>query len=1199
MKSFSNVFYVSVIVAVLALFTGIAAGERVQLSPGVDETSIRITTSDSEGILIDVAFPHVDVSEVRSDAAAWRRLTVPGCVRASRPGLPAIPALTRLVAVPDECRILVRIVDARYVRLEGIVPEPAPPVTLRDAVRTASPVPDPAVYDRDEFYPELHVSADSPAILRDYRVVPITIHPVAVNPVTGAGRALVSATIAIEFLPGRGVNTIEPSGRRPSRAFSRIYESLIMNPCTEDELDDQDVAGCLLIITHDNFYSSILPYAAWKWEKGLPVVITKTSEIGPNPSANDIEDYIQVAYDTWDLPPDYVLLVGDDDYVPVHYGIGSCPTDHKYSTVAGSDYLPDIHLGRFSVKAAAELDIIVAKNLDYELDPGLGGLTWYAKGLVMSGSDYVDDQNANKVRNILLANDYTDVTKLFSSLSNLTPTYISGSYNEGDSWSSYFGHGSETSWSSPSPSYRNSHVVALVNDHMPSLITSVACSNGALDETSDCFAEAWQKHSSAGAGRGSIGIYAASRPCAFFYTDTLGVGVARGSFMEGLDSFGAACTYGKLYMYYYFPYGSGSTTEETMQQYILFGDPELLVRTGDPYYLTVVHPGVIVPGETSVTVQVNKSGSPAAGALVSLTKGDDGIQASGYTDAAGTVLLSPEPDTPGIVLVTVTARNSVVYQGEIEVIVPDSPWISLRDYDLDDTAGGNGDGNTDYGETISLTTLVKNMGSVTAYAVTGVLSSEDVEITVVDGSDSYGTVAPEEEVWGLNECSFEVASPCTDGHSAMFTMVFSDNADSTWTSNLAVILHAPDIGVTSVRVDDSAGGNGDGKLDPGETADIYATLLNAGGGLAEDVSGVFSSGDPFITLLEDSASWPDLPGGGDAESTAPITVTVDAGCPDGHVADFTADLAAARGYTASSGFSVCIGGFTDDMESGEGDWLHMVVTSGYNDEWHLSSSRNHTPGGSYSWKCGSTGGGDYSDYDDSGLVTPTLFLGSGSVLEFEHWMDAETDYGDWAWDGAIVEISTNGGSSWLQITPEGGYPYRITDNPSSPFQPETPCFSGSHDWQKETFDLSAFSGEAHIRFRFGTDGYVTQEGWYIDDVFVYSGGGDLSLQVTDAPASAVPGETITWTIEVANSGGATVVDYWLTAEKDGGGSVDLSIAYDLSIPAGYSGAHDISFQVPAGAPSGTYEIVNKMGEFPEVAVASDSFTLQISVVNRI
>ncbi|MEJ2746185.1 MAG: C1 family peptidase, partial [bacterium] len=97
--------------------------------------------------------------------------------------------------------------------------------------------------------------------------------------------------------------------------------------------------------------------------------------------------------------------------------------------------------------------------------------------------------------------------------------------------------------------------------------------------------------------------------------------------------------------------------------------------------------------------------------------------------------------------------------------------------------------------------------------------------------------------------------------------------------------------------------------------------------------------------------------------------------------------------------------FTDDMEDGEGGWTHYAVTPGYNDEWHLSSEKNHTPGGTYSWKCGSAGAGVYSDYDDSALVTADIdIFYAGCVLTFWHWIEAEMYDASAAFDGAIVEI---------------------------------------------------------------------------------------------------------------------------------------------------------------------------------------------------
>jgi hypothetical protein len=324
-------------------------------------------------------------------------------------------------------------------------------------------------------------------------------------------------------------------------------------------------------------------------------------------------------------------------------------------------------------------------------------------------------------------------------------------------------------------------------------------------------------------------------------------------------------------------------------------------------------------------------------------------------------------------------------------------------------------------------------------------------------------------------------------------------------------------------------------------------------------------------------------------------VAVDPGCPEGHRIEFDLAIEALYGYTADDLFYITVGGFSDDMESGQGDWDHYAVTNGYNDEWHISSQRNHTPGGEHSWKCGDTGFGEYSDYDDSGLVTPTVFLGSSSVLTFWHWMDAEIENSTYAWDGGIVEISTDGGSSWDQITPEGGYPYRIMDNPASPFPPDTPCFSGSHNWKEETFDLSDYTGEAHLRFRFGTDGYVSAEGWYIDDVLIYSDKLDVSITASNTPDTVSPGETTQWRLDVTNGEDTSLtVDFWLTIDS---GSIpepiDFILRKNVNLPAGFSGGRQVTFDVPGFTPAGTYTVYNKVGDYPGDVYDVDTFTTDV------
>ncbi len=181
--------------------------------------------------------------------------------------------------------------------------------------------------------------------------------------------------------------------------------------------------------------------------------------------------------------------------------------------------------------------------------------------------------------------------------------------------------------------------------------------------------------------------------------------------------------------------------------------------------------------------------------------------------------------------------------------------------------------------------------------------------------------------------------------------------------------------------------------------------------------------------------------------------------------------------------------FEDAMETGQGNWLHAAVTSGYVDQWHISTQRNHTPGGTTSWKCGAAGTGTYANLLDGGLESPSFTLGESGELTLWHWIEAEasSSYPTQAYDGGLVEISVEGGP-WTQIVPEGGYTHTIrASSQPGPFPAGTPIFSGAITWNEVTFDLSAYENvEARVRFRFGSDGNTGREGWYIDDVLVRS-----------------------------------------------------------------------------------------------------------------
>jgi len=97
---------------------------------------------------------------------------------------------------------------------------------------------------------------------------------------------------------------------------------------------------------------------------------------------------------------------------------------------------------------------------------------------------------------------------------------------------------------------------------------------------------------------------------------------------------------------------------------------------------------------------------------------------------------------------------------------------------------------------------------------------------------------------------------------------------------------------------------------------------------------------------------------------------------------------------------------------------------------------------------------------------------AGDSLRFWAWFNIEVD-----WDYAYVEISTDG-QSFSPI--EGNITTNYNPNGNNRGEGITGSSSG---WTEGLFDLSDYTGQkVWIRFSYFTDGYVTEEGFYVDDI---------------------------------------------------------------------------------------------------------------------
>ena len=247
--------------------------------------------------------------------------------------------------------------------------------------------------------------------------------------------------------------------------------------------------------------------------------------------------------------------------------------------------------------------------------------------------------------------------------------------------------------------------------------------------------------------------------------------------------------------------------------------------------------------------------------------------------------------------------------------------------------------------------------------------------------------------------------------------------------------------------------------------------------------------------------------------------------------------------------------FNDDIESGVNGWTHL----GNNDNWEIGapvSGPGYSHSGSNSWATNLNG--NYINCMDACLLMPSINLDEieSTQLMFQHYYNIENYY-----DGGIVEISTDGGISWTQITPNGGYPEDALyyNNPLGSVSAYS-GYSGS-GWHPAVFDISNYDGcsNVNIRFRFGTDYSIYYSGWYIDDVVVFGqsleenqlpvANAGLDQTVSDADGNGT--ETITLNGSESYDPDGTIVSYLWFEEFD-------SVISPSPIGNGVSMSHDFS-----------------------------------------
>lgn len=387
-------------------------------------------------------------------------------------------------------------------------------------------------------------------------------------------------------------------------------------------------------------------------------------------------------------------------------------------------------------------------------------------------------------------------------------------------------------------------------------------------------------------------------------------------------------------------------------------------------------------------------------------------------------------------------------------------------------------------------------------------------------------------------------------------------------------------------------GDGDDRVEPGETWRVRVRLRNGGGETATGVAARLATAMPDVTILDPIVEFGDIDPGETAMSPA-FDIVIDPSATCGATAAFDlVDLSSTNvpgGFAdAPDAFALEIADeylpgppqavFDDDFDPApEAGWTSASFTPGvapcagfpYYDEWQVAV-KDGARGQSY--HCGGGPGATYTRRDFSwlyyggrdstdgpGIAIPADAL--SAEVTVEHWYETVplADGGQ-----VVIDAVEDGQDDYVTLVPQGGYPAGTLATGFCNGLEGQPAFHGSSGgWMTSTFDLLQYKGRTvYLAFLFATDTTANlAEGWYVDRVTVeVAQPGEPVCDVAEWPGRVPP------TVLFDYDGAGAIEATWTEACADPGApgqSYSIQVGDLGALRA--SGVYDVS---PAAADCG-------------------------------
>jgi peptidase C25-like protein/concanavalin A-like lectin/glucanase superfamily protein/uncharacterized protein DUF1573 len=662
--------------------------------------------------------------------------------------------------------------------------------------------------------------------------------------------------------------------QKPAGSFLKMYISMFPEMAERENWRDIEPArpSILYICPDDVNILTYLDYlAVWKKQRGYQVTVANTTQTGT--TSTSIKIYIQNAYDNWDVPPEYICLVGDADgdytiptnFYPPLQGHGSGEGDHQYTELAGNDLISDVHIGRLSISSIADLQTIASRTIDYEKEPLTSDLTWFNQ--VLLTGDPTDSglsciYTCVNIKELIYNNhpEYSFCEVYDGSFVN----QMENSINGGVSFFTYRGYNNMSGWTPTTADF-------LQNGSMLPFVVIPTCDTGSFFDDEICRSESFIRAGNWSSPKGGIGaIGTATIETNTCFNNCFAQGVAYGLYAEDLKTMGAAHTRGKVSLWEGYPDNPDNQTYKFNCWNNLMGDPSEEIWIGEPLglELDIESEEHYSSNQNSIIVKAeNDNGYGVEGLYAclfydDLIDEDDDEQYFSFTDENGYAFFDISGRTSNQFKLTVSGKNYYPVQSDIFLNIDENLEITNLIYN-----DVSSNGSFEPGEAGELNFYLDNTTINDISQVEVTIESISDEITIEDGEITIGLIGQTPVLLAgitinylgcgdLSECNISISiesQECSYSDSYIVPLTFLEL--SLYTS--AFTGYSGDI------------------PDPGETMQFDYTIQNTGDYEINGITFELTCNSNFITFSPSSYPLGDLdPQESYVSTTTPFTIDI-------------------------------------------------------------------------------------------------------------------------------------------------------------------------------------------------------------------------------------------------------------------------------------------------------------------------------------